>query len=109
MTQYASVMGLWRTILPRMRNASIEVRYEELVEDLESAARRVLDFLGVTWDERVLLFHEHARQKPVRSPSYSDVTKPIFKSAVGRWRNYQKHLEPWLEKLMPFVKAYGYE
>src|SRR5207302_5661447 len=48
-TQYASVMGFWRAMLPRMRNASLEVRYEELVEDLESAARRVLDFLGVTW------------------------------------------------------------
>jgi len=108
-TQYASVMGFWRTMLPRMRNASLEVRYEEVVEDLELGARRVMDFLGVEWDERVLRFHEHARNKPVRSPSYADVVKPVFKTAVGRWRNYQKYLEPWLEKLHPYIKAYGYD
>ena len=108
-TQYASVMGFWRTMLPRMRNPSLEVRYEEVVEDLELGSRRVMDFLGVEWDERVLRFHEHARNKPVRSPSYADVVKPVFKTAVGRWRNYQKYLEPWLEKLDPYVKAYGYD
>jgi tetratricopeptide (TPR) repeat protein len=108
-TQYASVMGFWRTMLPRMRNPSLEVRYEDLVDDLPSATRRVLDFLGVAWDETVLHFHEHARTRQVRSPSYADVGKPIFKSAVGRWRNYQKYLEPWQEKLAPFAQAYGYE
>ena len=94
---------------PRMRNPHLEVRYEEMVQDLESVSRRVLEFLGVPWDSRVLRFDEHARQKLVRSPTYADVTKPIFKGAVGRWRNYQKYLEPWLPTLEPFVKAFGYE
>ncbi len=107
--EYAAVMGLWRAIAPRLRNPSLEVRYEDVVEDLESASRRVLEFLGVPWDERVLRFNEHARQKLVRSPTYADVTKPVFKGAVGRWRNYEKHLGPYLEKLSPFLKAFGYE
>jgi len=80
-----------------------------MVEDLESVARRTLDFLGVAWDERVLRFDEHARQKLVRSPTYADVTQPVYKRARGRWRNYRKYLEPHLEKLEPFVKAFGYE
>jgi tetratricopeptide (TPR) repeat protein len=108
-TQYASVMGFWRTMLPRMRNPFLEVRYEEMVDDLPSTARRVLDFLGVHWDAKVLRFDEHARTKRVRSPSYADVAKPIFKSAIGRWRNYQTFLEPFEEKLAPFITAYGYE
>jgi len=107
-TQYASVMGFWQAMLPRLRNAWLEVRYEQLVDDLEPAARRVLDFLGVPWDARVLRFNEHARTRLVRSPSYAEVTRPVFKSAIGRWRHYQKHLEPWLSKLEPFVKAHGY-
>ena len=57
----------------------------------------------------MLRFDEHARKKFVRSPTYADVTKPVFKTAVGRWRNYQKYLQPHLEKLAPFVKAFGYE
>jgi len=108
-TQYASAMGFWRTILPRLQNAWIEVRYEDVVADLETASRRALTFLEVEWNDGVLRFHEHARSKTVRSPSYSDVAKPVFKSAVGRWRNYQSYLEPYLEKLSPFIKAYGYE
>jgi tetratricopeptide (TPR) repeat protein len=108
-TQYASVMGFWRAMQPRLKNPAIEIRYEELVNDLESASRRALNFLGVGWDERVLRFNEHARNKTVRSPTSTDVTKPIFKTAVGRWRNYQKYLEPCLERLEPFLKAFGYE
>ena len=109
MQQYASVMGLWRLLLPRMKNACLEVRYEDMVVDLEGTVRRTLGFLGVGWDERVLRFYEHARTKPVRSPTYADVTKPVYRSAVGRWRNYQKHLEPYLRGLEPFVEAFGYE
>jgi len=108
-TQYASVMGFWRTILPRLRNAWIEVRYEDVVADLEASSRRTLAFLDVGWNEEVLRFHEHARSKPLRSPSYAEVTKPVFKGAVGRWRNYQKYLEPCLEQLGPFIAAYGCE
>jgi hypothetical protein len=33
---------------------------------------------------------------------------PVYKRAVGRWQHYQKFLEPHLEKLEPFVKAFGY-
>ena len=106
--EYAALMGIWRDMGPRMRNPFIEVRYEELVEDLESVAKRVLEFLGLPWDARVLHFDEHARQKLVRSPTYADVAKPVFKGAVGRWRNYEKYLAPWSEKLEPFVKAFGY-
>jgi tetratricopeptide (TPR) repeat protein len=107
--EYASVMGFWRTLKPQMRNPCLEVRYEDLVDDLESVARRALEFLGVTWDACVLDFNEHARSRVVRSPTYAEVAKPVFKSAVGRWRNYQKHLEPWMGELEPFVKAFGYE
>ncbi len=45
--------------------------------------------------------------KRVRSPTYADVTQPVYKRALGRWRNYQKYLEPCLDRLEPFVKALG--
>lgn len=107
--EYASLMGMWRKMASLMPNPWIEVRYEDMVNDLESVARKTLNFLDIPWDARVLGFDEHARQKVVRSPTYADVTKPVYKGAVGRWRNYQKYLEPHLEKLEPFVKAFGYE
>jgi len=108
-TQYLSVMGFWRVLLPRMRNPFLEVRYEAMVEGLESASRRVLDFLGLEWDQRVMRFDEHARGRHVRSPSYAEVRQPVTKRAVGRWQNYRRHLEPYLSRLNPMLKALGYE
>ncbi len=107
--EYTALMTVWQTIKARMGNPCLEVRYEDMVEDLESVARQTLDFLGVTWDAKVLGFDEHARNKTVRSPTYADVTQPVYKRAVGRWHHYQKYLEPQMEKLAPFVKAFGYE
>jgi len=106
---YTRVMGIWQTLRPLIKNPWLEVRYEDVIEDLESMARRTLDFLGVPWNPKVLKFDEHARQKRVRSPTYADVTQPVYKRARGRWRNYEKYLEPYLERLEPFVKAFGYE
>ena len=106
---YAFTMGLWRTFAPLLAGRYLEVRYEDMVEDLESVTRKTLGFLGVPWNPCVLRFDEHARKKIVRSPTYADVTQPVYKRAVGRWRNYQKYLEPHLETLAPFAKAFGYE
>jgi len=106
---YADLMSIWRTLAPMLSGHYLEIKYEDMVEDLESVARRTLGFLGVPWDARVLEFNEHARKKMVLSPTYADVTQPVYKRARGRWRHYQKYLEPHLEKLEPFVKAFGYE
>ncbi len=106
---FALIMGLWVAWKPQLGDAALEVRYEDLVENLEGTARRTLDFLGLSWDERVLRFNEHASTKIVRSPTYAEVTQPIFKSSLGRWRNYQKYFEPHLEKLAPFLSAFGYQ
>jgi tetratricopeptide (TPR) repeat protein len=106
--QYASVMGFWRSILSKLPNPWMEVRYEDLVSDLENSSRRVLEFLDVPWNPEVLRFHEHARNKPVRSPSYAEVVNPVHSRAVGRWRNYQNHLAPYLETLRPLAEAFGY-
>jgi tetratricopeptide (TPR) repeat protein len=106
--EYAAVMGVWCATKPLLKNPRLEVRYEDMVDDLEAVARKTLNFLEVPWDDRVLGFDRHAREKVVRSPTYADVARPVYKSAMGRWRNYQKYLEPHLEKLEPFVKAFGY-
>jgi hypothetical protein len=94
--------------LPHLRSPYLEVRYEQLVDGLEGISRQVLDFLGLSWNEGVLHFDEHARSKAVRSPSYAEVVKPITKRAIGRWQNYRRHLEPYLGRLEPMIKALGY-
>ena len=106
---YVCMMSHWRTLAPLLRAPWLEVRYEDMVADLEPVSRKVLDFLGMPWEDSVLAFHETAQKKIVRSPTYSDVTEPVYQRARGRWRNYQKYLEPHLARLEPLVKAFGYE
>lgn len=106
--EYAALMSAWRKVAPLLNNPSLEVKYEDMVENLPAVAAKALQFLGVSWEENVLAFDAHARQKVVRSPTYADVTKPVFKTAIGRWRNYQRHLAPCLEILEPFVESLGY-
>lgn len=107
--EYASVMDFWLTIRGKMSAPWLEVRYEDMVNDLEPVARHVLEFLGLPWNENVLAFDQHAKSKIVRSPTYAAVAQPIYKTAKGRWRNYEKYLEPHLAQLEPFIKAFGYE
>ena len=107
--QYANVMGFWLEMLPRMGNQWMYVRYEKLVENLPAEARSVLEFLGVGFEDNILKFYEHARAKRVTSPSRDDVRKPLYRTAVGRWRNYQKYLEPYMPRLDRFLKAFNYQ
>lgn len=106
--KYVKVMQAWQKLRDILRNPWLEVRYEDLVSDLEGQARRVLDFLGLGWDDRVLDYHRRAQTKHVHSPTYEAVTKPVYKSSVARWRNYAGQLEPFLEMLQPYVDAFGY-
>ncbi|HWW02075.1 MAG TPA: sulfotransferase [Candidatus Acidoferrum sp.] len=107
--QYASLMGFSRAIRSRLPSPQMEVRYEDVVGDLEGVSRRVLGFLGLEWNPSVLRFDDHAKTKLLRCAIDEAVAKPIFKSSVGRWRHYQKYLEPCLEQLEPFIKAFGYD
>ncbi len=106
--QYASVMNFWLEMLPRMGNQWMHVRYEEMIDDLPTVARSVLEFLGLGFEDNVLKFFEHARTKRVNSPSIAEVRKPLYRTAVGRWKNYEKYLEPYMPGLERFLKEFNY-
>ncbi len=106
--KYATTMQTWLTLRPILSCDWMETRYEDNVANLEAETRKILGFLGLEWDETVLNYHQRASQKHVRSPTYEAVTKPVYSTAVQRWRNYEEWLGPHLELLDPFVRAFGY-
>ncbi len=93
--RYERLMAHWRRVLPAQ--SILDVRYEDVVADLEGQARRIVAYCGLPWDERCLSFHETDR--PVRTASATQVRQPIYKSAVGRWRAYEAQLGPLLRAL----------
>jgi len=92
---YERLMAHWRRVLPPDRFFDID--YEAVVENLEGEARRLLEWLGLPWDDACLRFHETKRV--VRTASLVQVRQPIYRSSMGRWRNYSEHLQPLLAAL----------
>jgi len=69
----------------------LEVRYEELVRDPATQFPRIIEFLGVEWDEACAKFHES--KQTVRTLSYDQVNKPLYTTSAGRHTNYEKYIE----------------
>ena len=92
---YHELMAHWRTTLPQ--GAFLDVRYEDVVGDIETQARRLLEFCGLSWNPKVLEFYKTDR--PVKTASAAQVRQPLYSSAVARWRNYEKFLGPLLKEL----------
>jgi tetratricopeptide (TPR) repeat protein len=93
--RYAHLMQHWRAVLPE--GSFLDVQYEEVVADLEAQARRIIAYCGLPWDDRCLSFHQ--TERPVRTASATQVRQPIYRSAVGRWRVYEKFLGPLLSEI----------
>ena len=73
------------------------VIYEQLVEDTESEVRRLLDYLGLPFDEACLNFHSNERS--VRTISAEQVRQPINRRGVGQWKAYEQWLGPMKKAL----------
>lgn len=86
---YVALMDHWDEVLP---GKVLHVRYEELVRSPEAGIRRLLEHCGLDFEPACLAFHE--TQRPVRTASAEQVRQPIYTSAVGHWRHFEKELEP---------------
>lgn len=87
---YVKLMAHWDEVIP---GYVLRVQHEDVVANLETQVRRMLDFCGVPFEESCLEFHKTERN--VRTPSSEQVRQPIFSTALEQWKNY----EPWLEPL----------
>ncbi len=92
---YEKLTAYWRMILPPDR--FMEVQYEEVVENLEKEARRLVAFAGLEWDRACLEYYKNKRQ--IRTASFEQVRQPIYRTSVGRWKKFAKELRPLLEVL----------
>lgn len=100
--QVQRMMAHWRKFMP---DSILTMPYEGMVENQEAESKRMLEFCGLEWDDAVMNFHETDRQ--VRSASSTQVRKPMYKSAMGRWKNYAKHLDPLRKALGDFAPKDG--
>lgn len=106
---YARVMGAWLEYGEKLPLRWRHIRYEDLISNFESEARTLLDFLEVGWDDAVLEHTSHARQRSaIRTPSYHQVTQPIYQHAKYRWKRYEADFASVMPILRPFIEHFGY-
>ncbi len=106
---YTQVMGLWRQYRAAMALNFHIIRYEDVVDDMGGETAKLLDFLGLDWDDAVLDYRATAKSRiKINTPSYHQVTEPIYKRAKYRWQRYAKYFEPYLDELKPFIEDFGY-
>ncbi len=97
---YVALMDHWDTLLP---DKILRVHYEDVVADIESQVRRLLDFCGLPFEEACINFHQTDRA--VRTASSEQVRQPIFKSGVDQWENFSLYLDPLRDILGPELAA----
>ena len=105
---YDVTMQLWHHYEQTLELNLLKLRYEDLVQDFERQTRKLINFLGVEWDDRVLKYHENVG-RGMSTPSYMDISQPIYRRAMQRWRNYEVHIQPALDYLRPHIEAFGYK
>ncbi len=86
---YVDVMMHWDEVLP---GRILRVQHEDVVADLETQVRRILEYCELPFEQGCVEFHKTDRA--VRTPSSEQVRQPIYKSGLEQWRNFEAHLEP---------------
>ena len=87
--RYRRLMAAWRERFP---GRFLDISYEETVSDLEPNARRLIEFLGLPWEDACLRFHE--QKHAVSTASAVQVREPAHTRSIGRWRRYEDRLQP---------------
>ena len=95
---YHELMQHWHAVLPPGR--ILDVSYEDMVGNFENQARRIVEYLGLPWDDRCLGFHTNRRV--VKTASVAQVRRPIYKTSVARWKPYEAYLGELYEVVKDF-------
>ncbi len=103
---YNKVLDLFEFYENELNLKIIKIKYEDIVLDFENETKKLFKFLELDYEEGINKFYETAQnRKMVATPSYSQVTNPIYSSSIGRWKNYEslvkieKPLKKWIKKL----------
>lgn len=99
--EYYDLMEHWRKELP---GSFLDIDYEDTINDFENQARRLIDYVGMDWNDACL--SPHKSKRAVLTASKGQVRKPIYKTSIEAWRRYEDELQPLIEGLKPFMENY---
>lgn len=92
--EYERLMAHWHEVLP---GRIMDINYEDTIADPEYWSRKLIEHVGLEWDDACLA--PHKQERTVKTASHWQVRQPIYKTSVARWKHYEKHLAPLKEAL----------
>src|SRR5438067_2332569 len=81
------------------------VIHEKLIADPEAEIRRLLDYIGLPFEEACLRFHE--TERPIRTASAEQVRRPITAAGTEQWRRFEHWLGPLKRGLGPALERWA--
>jgi hypothetical protein len=104
---YGAVMDLFEIYQKKLAFDVTFVRYEDIVDNLESEARRLCTVIGVAWADEMKNFAQTARVSA--TPSGLQVKQGLYETGAGQWKAYERHMSTVLPALAPWVQRWGYD
>ena len=106
---YDQVMNAWDIYKNNLPLDFITSKYEHLIEDFDNHTLKILEFLGVGWDENVKNYRKTALERgKINTPSSSQVVQPLYKSSIEKWKNYEKYFEDCHQYLEKWISYFDY-
>ena len=98
--QYDELMAHWNKLLP---GKILRVQYEDVVQDLQTQVRRILEHCELPFEENCINFHETERS--VRTASSEQVRQPIYKKSLNTWDRFDQHIGDLKDILAPLLES----
>ena len=106
---YNKVMEIWSNYKEISKEKIYQLKYEDLTNDFEKIIKGLINFIDIEWDQKILKFNINAKKrKRIRTPSYTQVVKPIYKLSNYKWLNYEKQLLQIELKVKKWINFYKY-
>jgi len=96
--QYQRIMNHWRKVIPEK---FIEMNYEDLIANQEKESKRLIEYIGLDWEEDCLKFYESDRL--IRTASITQVRQPIYKKSVAKWKRYEPYIAELFDRPEPIT------
>jgi len=106
---YEKIMTLWIKYKNTLSLNYCLYQYESLIQNFDKEMHGIIDFLGLEWSDDIKQYNKNVHKRGfISTPSYQAVSQPIYQDAKYRWKRYEKYFEPYMERLTPFLKEFGY-
>ena len=107
---YDLVMQLWTIYRKTFSMNCHFVKYEDTVLNFEKTTKDIYKFLDIIWSEETKNFYKTGKDRlDISTPSYDQVTSPLYSKSVNRWKNYEKEFEGVKKLLDRWVNEFGYK